>query len=136
MRNYKNLECLIINEREIRHEFRDRSNDLKVLIKKLSKEQKIKNLIVTSGKKGATLYNLENNKFVYSEALARKVVDKIGAGDSMLALIALCLKSKVDNLMSLFIGSWLLLILQKLWPIKNTWGNKMKILKGLEHLLK
>ena len=51
MRNYKNLECLIINEREIRHEFRDRSNDLKVLIKKLSKEQKIKNLIVTSGKR-------------------------------------------------------------------------------------
>ena len=41
MRNYKNLECLIINEREIRHEF-DRSNDLKVLIKKLSKEQKKK----------------------------------------------------------------------------------------------
>ena len=34
--------------------FRDQSNDL-VLIKKLSKEQKIKNLIVTSGKKEATL---------------------------------------------------------------------------------
>ena len=135
MRNYKNLECLIINEREIRHEFRDRSNDLKVLIKKLSKEQKIKNLIVTSGKKGATLYNLENNKFVYSEALARKVVDKIGAGDSMLALIALCLKSKVDNLLSLFIGSLAASYSTETMANKEH-INKMKILKGLEHLLK
>ena len=135
MRNYKNLECLIINEREIRHEFRDRLNDLKVLIKKLSKEQKIKNLIVTSGKKGATLYNLENNKFVYSEALARKVVDKIGAGDSMLALIALCLKSKVDNLLSLFIGSLAASYSTETMANKEH-INKMKILKGLEHLLK
>ncbi len=135
MRNYKNLECVIINEREIRHEFRDRSNDLKILIKKLSKEQKIKNLIVTSGKKGATLYNLDNNKFVYSEALAKNVVDKIGAGDSMLALIALCLKSKVDKLLSLFIGSLAASYSTETMANKEH-INKMKILKGLEHLLK
>ncbi len=135
MRNYKNLECLIINEREIRHEFRDRSNDLKILIKKLSKEQKIKNLIVTSGKKGATLYNLDKDKFVFSEALAKKVVDKIGAGDSMLALIALCLKSKVDELLSLFVGSLAASYSTETMANKE-YINKIKILKGLEHLLK
>ena len=78
---------------------------------------------------------MENNKFVYSEALARKVVDKIGAGDSMLALVALCLKSKVDNLLSLFIGSLAASYSTETMANKEH-INKMKILKELEHLLK
>ena len=30
MRKYKNIDCLIINEKEIRHELRDRTGDLKI----------------------------------------------------------------------------------------------------------
>ncbi len=135
MRNYKNLKCLIINEREIRHELRDRLNDIKLLIKKLSKEQKIENVIVTRGKKGAILYSLRENKFLFSEALAKKVVDKIGAGDAMLGLTALCLKSGVDKSLSLLIGS--LAASYSTETIANKEPiSKIKILKGVEHLLK
>ena len=48
MRKYKGIECLIINEKEIRHELRNRTSDVKTLIKRLSKEQKIKNIIVAN----------------------------------------------------------------------------------------
>ena len=83
MRKYKNIDCLIINEKEIRHELRDRTGDLKILIKKLSKEQKIKNLIVTRGINGAILYNLKENDFILSDAFTKKAIDKVGAGDNV-----------------------------------------------------
>jgi len=135
MRKYKNVDCLIINEKEIRHEIRDRSSDLKILIKKFSKDQKIKNLVVTRGKKGATLYNLNEDSFLFSDAFAKKVVDKIGAGDTMLGLIALCLKTKMDKSLSLLVGSLAASYSTETMANKEP-ITKIKILKGLEHLLK
>ena len=135
MRQYRNINCLIINEKEIRHELRDRSNDLKILIKKLAKEQKIQNLVVTRGSSGAILYNLKKNIFKSSDAFAKKTVDKIGAGDAMLGLVALSLKSKLSHDLSLLIGSLAASF------STETIGNKepiskIKILKSLEHILK
>tara|TARA_B100000795_G_scaffold269697_1_gene259985 strand:- start:208 stop:1683 length:1476 start_codon:yes stop_codon:yes gene_type:complete len=135
MRQYRNINCLIINEKEIRHELRDRSGDLKILIKKLAKEQKIQNLVVTRGSSGAILYNLKKNIFKSSDAFAKKTVDKIGAGDAMLGLVALSLKSKLSHDLSLLIGSLAASF------STETIGNKepiskIKILKSLEHILK
>ena len=135
MRKYKNIQCLIINEKEIRHELRDRTSDVKTLIKRLSKEQKIKNIIVTRGINGAILYNLKENSFKFSDAFAKKAIDKIGAGDSMLAIVSLCLKSKFSNDLSLLIGSLAASF------STETMGNKepiskVKILKSIEHIIK
>ena len=135
MRKYSNIDCLIINEKEIRHELRDRTNDLKILIKKLSKEQKIKNLVVTRGSNGAVFYNLKKNNFKLSDAFAKKAIDKVGAGDTMLAMMALCLKSGFTYDLSLLIGSLAASF------STETMGNKeplskTKILKSIEHLLK
>ena len=47
MRNYKNLSCAIINQRELEMEFREKSKNLNDLIKKLSFKNNIQNLIVT-----------------------------------------------------------------------------------------
>ena len=38
-RKYKNIDCLIINEREIRYELRDKNSNLEHLMKKLSSFQ-------------------------------------------------------------------------------------------------
>ncbi len=135
MKKYKNFECLVINEKEIRHEMRDRSSDLKILIKKLSSDQKIKNLIVTRGKLGAILFNNKKNIFKFSDAFAKKVVDKIGSGDAMLGIIALCLKYKFSHELSLLVGSMAGAI------STETIGNKVfisktKILKSIQHILK
>ena len=57
IRNYNNFDTLIINEKEIRHEMRDKISKLEFLMTKLSKEKIINNLIVTLGGKGSVLYN-------------------------------------------------------------------------------
>ena len=68
------------------------------------KDQKINNLIVTRGQNGAILIK-KNAKPIYCPAFANKVVDKVGAGDAMLAIISLCMKIKMPNDLALFLGS-------------------------------
>ena len=72
MKKYKNFDCLVINEKEIRHEMRNRSSDLKNLIKKLSSDQKIKNLIVTRGKLGPSYLIIEKIFLNFQMLLQKK----------------------------------------------------------------
>ena len=135
IRNYKNFNTLIINEREIRHEIRDRNSKLENLMKKLAKEKNILNLIVTMGSSGSVLFNKKKNKFYYADGFAHKIVDKIGAGDTMLSLIGPCIKSNVDSDISLLISS--LAAAQSVETIGNKYTiGKTQILKTLENFLK
>jgi len=135
MRNYKNVDCVIINEKEMRHELRDKNGKVDLLMKKLSKQQKIKNLVVTRGESGSIFYSHEEKKFNYCDAFIKTAVDKIGAGDAMLSIIALCLKSGFDKELALLISS--LAGAQSVNTIGNKDSiNKTKILKSLEHILK
>ena len=135
MRNYKNIDCVIINNREIHHEMRDRSTETELLMKRLSIQQNIKNLIVTKGSEGAVIYNKKNKKFNFCEAFADTVVDKIGTGDAMLSIISLCLKTKMNNELSLLLSS--LAAAQSIETIGNKETiDKTKILKTIEHLLR
>ena len=135
MRKYKNIDCVIINEKEIRHELRDRNGTINDLMKRLSYEQNIKNLVVTHGTKGSTLYNKKNKKFILCDAYARTSVDKIGAGDAMLSIIALCLKCGLNRDLALLISS--LAAAQSVMTIGNKETiNKTKILKSLKNILK
>ena len=94
MRNYKNVDCVIVNDKEIHQEMREKNIKTEILMKKFSLQQKINNIIVTRGKEGALSYNKSKKKYDYCQAFANTVVDKIGAGDAMLSIIALCLKNK------------------------------------------
>jgi len=135
MRNYKNVDCVIINENEIKHELRDKNSDISFLMKKLSTSQNINNLVVTRGTRGAVLYNKNKNKFTPCEAFADTAVDKIGAGDAMLAIIALFFKCKSTKELSLLGGS--LAAAQSAKTIGNKEAvSKIKILKTFEHMLK
>ena len=135
MRNYKTVDCVIINEKEIRHELRDKNGIINSLIKRLSQEQNIKNLVVTRGVSGSTLYNKKDNKFIICDAYAKTAIDKIGAGDAMLSIVALCLKCGFHRDLALLIGS--LAAAQSVKSMGNKEAiNKNKILKSLESILK
>lgn len=135
IKNYKNFNTLIINEKEIRHEMRDKASKVESLMTLLAKEKNIKNLIVTMGRSGSVLYNKAKNKFFYADAYANNVVDKIGAGDTMLAVIALCIKFNIDSNMSLLISS--LAAAQSVENMGNKYSiNKINMLKALETILK
>ena len=104
-------------------------------MKKLSKEQKIKNIVVTRGSNGAILFNLKENTFKFSDAFAKKAIDKIGAGDAMLSVISLCLKSKFTYDLSLLIGSLAAAFSTETMGNKES-ISKTKLLKSVEHILK
>jgi sugar/nucleoside kinase (ribokinase family) len=105
------------------------------LIKLLSNEKNIHNLIVTRGASGSILYNKAKKQFFYANGYANNITDKIGAGDAMLSLIAPCLKSKIDIDVSLLISS--LAASQSIENFGNKFSiKKIDILKTLENILK
>jgi rfaE bifunctional protein kinase chain/domain/rfaE bifunctional protein nucleotidyltransferase chain/domain len=135
LKKYKNYELLVINESELRHEFRDNFSNIKLLIKKISVDLKILNIIVTQGSLGAILYSSKERKFYTCPAFASKIVDKVGAGDAMLALSSICLKLNIDKNLLLLIGS--LASSQVVETIGNSKSvNKMDLLKSINYLLK
>ena len=126
---------VIVNEKELRHEMRDKNGRIEILMKKFSIEQDIKNLIVTQGKDGSIFYSKKKNKFCSCDAFAKESLDKVGAGDAMLSTIALCLKSGFDEELSLLSGS--LAAAQSVETFANKeMVNKIRILKSIEHILK
>jgi rfaE bifunctional protein kinase chain/domain/rfaE bifunctional protein nucleotidyltransferase chain/domain len=105
LKKYKKIDTLVINENELRHEKRNRTDDISVIAKNLLKEMKLLNIIVTMGKNGALLINKKNNRVVSCPAFAKNIIDKVGSGDTMLSIISMLLKTKAPNEISLFLGS-------------------------------
>ena len=81
---------IVINANELKHEFRDNDSSNIVLGKKLQKKLKTQKVIITQGKDGVILIN--KNKTLFAPAFTKNVIDKIGAGDAMLAVVSLCFK--------------------------------------------
>ena len=104
LNNYKNVDALIINEAELRQELREEQLDLNILANILIKKNKIKNLIITKGKNGATLFK-KDSKPVSCPAFAAQSLDKVGAGDAMLSICALAIKKNLEPELVLFLGS-------------------------------
>ena len=135
MKNYKNINCVIMNDRELRHELRNKNEKIEILMKKFSKDQNIINLIVTQGDQGSIFYNKKENRIIYSAAYTKIAIDKVGAGDAMLSVIALCLKSVFKKELALLISS--LAGAQSVKTIGNKESiNKTKILRSLNSILK
>ncbi len=101
---YQNVNFVIINENELRHEMRNKSDSIECLAKKIIVKRNINSIVVTRGNSGSFMLR-NNGKITYCPAFASKVVDKVGAGDAMLALIALCQKNNLADDLTLFISS-------------------------------
>jgi len=135
MNNYRDIDCTIINETELRHELRDRETDVEELMKQLSRNLQTKNLVVTQGSSGVTLYSADNDQYYHCPAFATKIVDKIGAGDAMLALLSCSIKTGFDADLALFMGS--LAAAQSVETIGNSAPvSKAQLLKTFYHVIK
>lgn len=134
LKNYENVDFIIINEKELRHEMRSKSEKIINLMKILAKNLKLKYLVVTRGSSGSILYNCKKKLFHYSPAYADKVIDKVGAGDTMLAILTTCLSKKIDPDLSLLIASFCAAQSVKILGNKKS-IDKNILLKDLEHYL-
>ena len=114
---------------------RDKNEDIYKLSKKLLKLINISDLVVTRGSNGAILTSKNLSKNFSSPAFANKLIDKVGAGDTMLALISPLLKVGTPKELALLIGSF-----AGAFSVE-TMGNskfldKNKIIRSLEFSLK
>jgi rfaE bifunctional protein kinase chain/domain/rfaE bifunctional protein nucleotidyltransferase chain/domain len=134
IRKYHDVNCLIINESELRHELRQRDGDAQEMAAILKNMVNSKYIAVTQGKDGAFLINgIKVNE--RSPGFATRVIDKIGSGDALLAILSVCLYNNLDEKLSLFIAS--LAAAQSVETVGNSVPvSKIKLLKTISHLLK
>ena len=134
IKKYHDVNCLIINENELRHELRQRDEDVIKISKELKAMVKAKYMSVTRGKNGAFLLNDAKGQ-VNCPGFASKVVDKIGSGDALLALLTVCLYANIEDDLSLFIAS--LAAAQSVESIGNSSHvSKVMLMKTISHFLK
>ncbi len=86
---YPRADYICVHEGEIRLDQRDRTGDLKQLARRVAERMHTQALMVTRGKHGTLLYSPEQG-FAECPGLSVRVVDRVGAGDSVLAISSLC----------------------------------------------
>ena len=134
LNHIKNFDLVCINEGELRSELRDKRSDIDKLAKKFLIKNKLKFMVITKGISGSILFDHKLNKFS-CPSFNVKPVDKVGAGDSMLAILSILLKNNINPSTSLLISSIISSI------VVNNMGNsysasKIEIERNLEFLLK
>ena len=133
--NYiKNFNLVCINESELRAELKDKKTNIDILAKNFLIKNKLKFIVITKGISGAVLFD-HNLKKYFSPSFNKKPIDKVGAGDSMLAILSVLLKNKLNPSTALLIASILSSI------VVNNMGNsysasRAEIERNLEFLLK
>ncbi len=101
---YDRADYISVNEPELRLTVHDLESKLDDLMKEVSSKLNCSNISVTQGVKGVSIYNKDEG-FHQLPAFTQKVVDRVGAGDSYLALSALSLASGQSAEVAGFLGS-------------------------------
>ncbi len=101
---YPRMHFGCLTEGEIRQEVRDRRGDLHEIVQEVAVKLHQPTLIVTRGSKGSLCYS-ETEGFIEIPALSKKVVDRMGAGDTFLSLAAPALTAGLPLEIAGFLGN-------------------------------
>lgn len=130
---YNKADFICIHEGELQNEFKTKFFKTENLMIKLKNNLKTKNLLITQGKKGTM--SLNNKKIYKCPSFAGEVVDRIGAGDTMMAITSLCYEAKFNDNLTLFIGNVASgNTVSKMGTTSNI--DKNILLKQIEYILK
>lgn len=131
---YDRADYICIQEGEIRLDHRNRHDNLKPLIAEMAKRLSAGTVMVTRGKEGTLLYDRKSG-FSDCPSFAVKVVDRIGAGDSVLAVTSLCAAAGFPPALIGFLGN--LAGAQAVNIVGNSASiSRVTMLKTVEALLK
>jgi bifunctional ADP-heptose synthase (sugar kinase/adenylyltransferase) len=86
---YPRADYVSVSETEIRLEARSRQRDLRQIVADVAERMSCPRMLVTRGGQGC-LYYQRGEGFCDLPALTAHVVDRVGAGDAVLAVTALC----------------------------------------------
>ena len=104
---FKNVDLITPTENEARVSLKNYQDGIVVVAEKLRKKTNIKNIILTLGESGVFIHkgllkDYENDKI---SSLNKNPVSTSGAGDCLLAITSLALKSKLSIWEAAFLGS-------------------------------
>ena len=100
---YSNADFATMTGKELSLEVRHKGND-KDHIRMLCSNFQTESMLVTAGSAGLLLYEVSKG-FSEAPAFAAKVTDRVGAGDTVLALTALLMYKKAPSEMICFLGN-------------------------------
>lgn len=101
---YPRADYVCIAEHEIRLEMRNKNGGIQPMMQKLSKSLGTKQFVVTRGRKGSVVMN-GTGESVDIPAFATRVVDRVGAGDTVLSVTSMASKLGASNEVIGFLGN-------------------------------
>jgi len=101
---YSRANYISISERELRLEARRPRGDLRDIVTEISAKMGCDRVVITRGEQGCLCYSREEG-FCEIPAFTGRVVDRVGAGDAVLAVTALCAAHRTPMDILGFIGS-------------------------------
>lgn len=131
---YPRADYICIQEGELRLDHRNKQEGLMPLVERMAKRMAASTVMVTRGSAGTLLYR-QGEGFSECPAFAIKVVDRIGAGDAVLAVTSLCAAAKAPSDVMGFLGN--LAGAQAVTIVGNSASvSRVAMLKSAESLLK
>ena len=131
---YEHADYVCIQEGEIRLDRRNRKGDLKDLICDLASQMGYPSIMITRGSNGSLFYRKDEG-FTACPAFAVKVVDRVGAGDAVLALTSVMSADSVPADVINFVGNLVGADAVSIVGNKRT-IDRVKLMKSITSLMK
>jgi len=130
---YKRADFVCVHSGELRYDTRNRFEPIENLMQELSEKMKTTAINITLGKDGAI--SLKNGQLTKCPAFADKVLDRVGAGDTVLAITSVCNATNIPIEIGLLIGN-----LAAADKVSHTGTgfilNKINLIKSIQALFK
>jgi len=130
---YTKADYVCVHEGELRNDYRNRHDSVEFLTQKLADRIKSEVITITRGNAGSFVY--KGGKSLSCPAYASKVVDRVGAGDTLLSITSLCFAAGLPEDLTLFLGN---LAAAETVATTGTGNklNKVNLIKTVQTLLK
>lgn len=131
---YPRANYACVHEGEIRLDLRNRRGDLRSLVERLAERLRSDSVMVTQGKHGTLLYR-PGEGFFECPAFSVKVIDRVGAGDAVLALTSLCAAQRLPPDVIGFIGNMVGAAAVTIIGNRSS-IDRVQLLKGIDSIMK
>ena len=101
---YSRANYLCLSEKELRLEVRNRSKDLRLIVAETAEKMSCTRMLVTRGREGCLCYHAREGFFAVPP-FTNRIVDRIGAGDALLAVTSLCAAQDAPMELIGFVGN-------------------------------
>ena len=131
---YRRADYICVSESEIRLDSRSRHRGLREIVLEVAEKVSCERILITRGQQGCLCYS-KGEGFFEVPAFAVRVIDRVGAGDAVLAVTALCVTRKVPmevvGLIGNAVGAQAVATVAHRKPI-----DRVALFKQIESLLK